>query len=226
MTYAWCLFDVDGTLFDFERTATRALELTFADYDVAYEPAYLDLYRTIDERLWEALERGDLTRSVLHVKRFADLLDAIGVERDAKAFADRYLEHVGRGTDLIEGAEKVVAALADRAHLALITNGFAAVQRSRFAISPLTPLFEVTVISEEVGATKPDPAIFDEAFRQMGHPAKDEVLIIGDSLTADIRGGIDYGIDTCWFNPRGDEPSEELTITYDIRALAELLPIV
>ncbi|MBU0596271.1 HAD-IA family hydrolase, partial [Candidatus Bipolaricaulota bacterium] len=127
---------------------------------------------------------------------------------------------------LIEGAERLVSSLAGRARLALITNGFAAVQRSRFARSTLTPFFEAVVISEEVGAAKPDPAIFDEAFRQMGNPAKDEVLMIGDSLTADIRGGIDYGIDTCWFNPHGGETPTDLEVTYDIRALDELLAIV
>jgi len=203
VSYTWCLFDADGTLFDFERTAAAALEQTFVDFKTAYDPAFLDLYRAIDERLWEALERGELSRSHLHVKRFADLLDSVGVDHDAEAFADRYLEHVGQGTDLIEGAEHVISDLANRVHLALITNGFAAVQKSRFARSPLTRLFETIVISEEVGATKPDPAIFDEAFRRMGSPAKSDVLMIGDSLTADIRGGIDYGIDTCWFNPMG-----------------------
>ena len=226
MTYAWCLFDADGTLFDFDCTSAQALERTFADFEAEYDPAFLDLYRSIDERLWEALERGELSRSRLHVKRFADLLEAAGVERDAQRFADRYLEHVGQGVDLIEGAKRVISGLAERVRLALITNGFAAVQRSRFARSPLTRFFEATVISEDVGATKPDPAIFDEAFRRMGSPAKRDVLMIGDSLTADIRGGADYGIDTCWFNPRGDAAPSDLGITYDIRTLTELLTIV
>ena len=226
MSYTWCLFDADGTLFDFERTAAAALEQTFVDFKTAYDPAFLDLYRAIDERLWEALERGELSRSHLHVKRFADLLDSVGVDHDAEVFADRYLEHVGQGTDLIEGAECIISDLANRVHLALITNGFAAVQKSRFARSPLTRLFETIVISEEVGATKPDPAIFDEAFRRMGSPAKSDVLMIGDSLTADIRGGIDYGIDTCWFNPVGDPAPQDMAITHVVRELVKILDIV
>jgi len=226
VTYTWCLFDADGTLFDFERTATAALERTFADFEAAYDPAFLELYRSIDESLWEALERGELSRSQLHVKRFADLLERIGVERNARQFADRYLEHVGQGTDLIEGAERLVSDLANRVRLALITNGFAAVQKSRFARSPLTLLFEPIVISEEVGTTKPDPAIFDEAFRRMGSPAKSDVLMIGDSLTADIRGGAGYGIDTCWFNPLGDPAPDGMVITHVVRELIEILDIV
>lgn len=226
MTYAWCLFDADGTLFDFERTSARALERTFADFEVAYEPTYAAIYRSIDERLWKALERGELSRSRVHVKGFADLLHVVGVECDAGTLADRYLEHVGRGIDLVDDAERVVLALVDKVRLALITNGFAAVQRSRLERSPLARFFEVAVISEEVGAAKPDRAIFDEAFRRMGSPTVGEVLMIGDSLTADIRGGIAYGIDTCWFNPRGDAAPNGVRITHEIRALAELLAIV
>ena len=226
MTYTWLLFDADGTLFDFERTAATALAQTFADFKAPYEPAFIELYRSIDERLWEALERGDVTREILHVRRFAELLETIGVERNAQTFADRYLEHVGEGTHLIDGAKRVVSILAGRAHLALITNGFAEVQRSRFARSTLTRHFEAIVISEDVGAAKPDPAIFDEAFRRMGSPAKSDVLVIGDSLTADIRGGIDYGIDTCWFNPAAHSSPEGLPITHEIRLLTELLDFV
>jgi len=226
MTYTWLLFDADGTLFDFERTAAAALVQTFADFQVPYEPTFIERYRSIDERLWEALERGDVTREVLHVRRFAELLATIGVERNAQNFADRYLEHVGEGTHLIDGAEHVVSILAGRAHLALITNGFAEVQRSRFARSTLTRYFETIVISEEVGVAKPDPAIFDEAFRRMGSPAKSDVLMIGDSLTADIRGGIEYGIDTCWFNPAGNAALPDMPISHIVSDLSEILTIL
>jgi YjjG family noncanonical pyrimidine nucleotidase len=160
------------------------------------------------------------------VQRFAQLLDEVGVARDARAFADRYLEHVGEGTHLIDGAETVVEALSERARLALITNGFAQVQRSRFARSPLTRFFEPIVISDEVGVAKPDPAIFDEAFRRMQNPSTSDVLMIGDSLSADIRGGIGYGLDTCWFNPANRPRPTDLPITHEIHCLNELLPLV
>jgi 2-haloacid dehalogenase len=226
MSYEWVLFDADGTLFDFERTAARALERTFGDFELPYDPAYVEIYRSIDERWWKALERGEISRSRLHVQRFSDLLDHVGASREPKAFADRYLEHVAEGTDLIEGAERVVSELAERVHLALITNGFAEVQTSRFSRSSLTRHFEAIVISGIVGAAKPDPAIFDEVFRRMGSPAKSDVLMVGDSLTADIQGGGDYGIDTCWYNPEGHPVPEGMEITHVISDLAELLGIV
>ncbi|MCA9932829.1 MAG: HAD-IA family hydrolase, partial [Anaerolineales bacterium] len=104
--------------------------------------------------------------------------------------------------------------------IAIITNGIAAVQRPRMARSPLQPFVEAFIISEEVGVAKPDPAIFDVAFAQMGEPQRTAVLIIGDSLSSDMQGGLNYGIDTCWYNPHGHTGS--LPVTYEIRQLADL----
>jgi 2-haloacid dehalogenase len=99
------------------------------------------------------------------------------------------------------------------------------VQRSRLARSPLERYFADVVISEEVGVSKPDAGIFDVAFEGMGHPEKKDVLIVGDSLTSDMRGGIEYGIDTCWFNPER-RPRKGVAVRYEIRRLQELVGIV
>jgi len=226
MRYPIVLFDADGTLFDFERTAAAALERTFDEYGLAYRPDHILTYRAIDERLWQALERGEITRARLLVKRFEEFLAAIGATADPKAFGDRYMGHVAHGTHLIEGAPEVIESLAGHARLALITNGFSTVQRSRFAQAPIADAFETIVISEEIGAAKPDPAIFDETFRRMGNPHKADVLIVGDSLSSDIAGGIAYGIDTCWFNPTGEPVPADLEIAHEIRALHDVPSIV
>ena len=116
----------------------------------------------------------------------------------------------------------MVRGLHGRAKLALITNGLKAVQRPRFAASALSEYFDVIVISEEEGVAKPDLRIFDIAFTRMGWPAKSDVLIVGDSLTSDIKGGSDYGIDTCWFNPNGNPRHLDMQIRYEIQHLSEL----
>jgi HAD superfamily hydrolase (TIGR01509 family) len=108
----------------------------------------------------------------------------------------------------------------------LITNGLRTVQRSRLARSTIAPYLVDVVISEEVGAAKPDPRIFEVAFQKMGCPPRQEVLIVGDSLTSDIRDGHGYGVDTCWYNPRCLPHSPEIDVVYEIRALEELLRIV
>jgi len=110
--------------------------------------------------------------------------------------------------------------------LAIVTNGLKAVQRSRLACSPIRDYIACMVISEEVGASKPDRAIFDAAFERIGRPLKSEVLMIGDSLTSDIEGGYRYGVDTCWYNPTNQSQSVDLEITYQIRNLGELADLL
>ena len=110
--------------------------------------------------------------------------------------------------------------------LAIITNGLSAVQRPRFAASSIGHLFDPVIISDELDVAKPDPAIFDAAFERMGGPAKEEVLLVGDSLSSDMRGGVDYGVDTCWYNPRGTPRPSGMSITHQIGELGELPPLL
>jgi putative hydrolase of the HAD superfamily len=137
-----------------------------------------------------------------------------------------YLANLAQGTYLLDGAEEVVQALHGQVGLLVITNGLKEVQRPRLANSAIAAYIDAVVISDEVGFSKPDPRIFDIAFQKMDHPAKEEVLMVGDSLTSDMPGGIAYGIDTCWYNPDQRPRPPELDICYEIQRLVDLLPIV
>jgi 2-haloacid dehalogenase len=154
------------------------------------------------------------------------LFEDIGVRCDPDVFSTKYLLHLADGTDLIEGAEEVVRWLYGKAGLVLITNGMAEVQRPRLASSGLRDYFSGIVISEEVGAAKPDPRIFDAAFQVMSWPKKEEVLIVGDSLISDVKGGNNYGIDTCWFNPQRDPCMADVKIQFEIGELRELVTLL
>jgi len=134
-----------------------------------------------------------------------------------------YIEQLAICTDLMDGAYEVLQTLHGRSKLAIVTNGLQAVQRSRLAHSRIRDFIPELIISEEVGAAKPQAAFFDAAFARTGHPAKSDVLIIGDSLTSDIQGGVDYGLDTCWYNPTAESRPDSLPITYEIGHLRELL---
>lgn len=226
MIYKWLLFDADGTLFDYDKAEAAALEQTFNDFHLGFEPGYRQLYREINHQLWLEFEAGTVSAEVLRLKRFERLLAGKARHISPQAFSDRYLLSLAAGTDLIEGALEVVQALQPHYQLAMITNGFKAVQRPRIARSALRDYFPVIVVSEEVGAAKPAPAIFQVAFEQMGHPARNEVLLIGDSLTSDIRGGHNYGLDTCWFNPTRASNPLDIASTYEITHLADLLPLL
>lgn len=226
MIYKWLLFDADGTLFDYDKAEAAALEQTFTHFHLEFEPGYRQLYREINRQLWLEFETGTVSAEALRLRRFERLLAGQAHHISPQAFSDQYLLCLAAGTDLIEGALEVVQALQSHYQLALITNGFKAVQRPRLAQSALRDFFPVVVISEEVGAAKPAPAIFEAAFEQMGHPSRAEVLLIGDSLTSDIQGGHNYGLDTCWFNPTRAPNHLDIASAYEITHLAGLLPLL
>jgi len=223
--YQWLLFDADGTLFDFDRAAAATLADTFVELGHDFEAHYHQVYEKINRQIWQDFEAGRITQDQLRTQRFELLFAALGVVADPEAFSAKYLKNLSAHTDLLEDAEDVVRQLSTQAKLMIITNGLQEVQRPRFAAASISRYFTDFVISEEVGAAKPDPRIFTEAFIRMGDPPKSEVLIIGDSLTSDIKGGINYGIDTCWYNPKGDSRSVDWDIRYEIAGLKELLAI-
>jgi 2-haloacid dehalogenase len=232
MTYRWILFDADGTLFDYDKAEAKALVKSFDEIGYPFEPRYAAAYRQINGQIWEDFEKGLITQNELRVRRFELLFEATSVEADAAVFSDLYLRFLAQGTDLIEGAEEILQVLNGKVGMVIITNGLKDVQRPRLARSTIGHYFDEVVISEEVGSAKPKSRIFDVAFERMGNPAKGEVLIVGDSLTSDIAGGINYGIDTCWFNPGGlpipqeFEIGQSKRIGFEIGRLSQLLEIL
>ena len=226
MKYRWLLLDADGTLFDYEQAEASALEKSLKETGVRFEPRYIQLYRQINGRMWRAFEQGKISQAWLKSRRFELLFEAIGVESDPDTISVKYLQNLADGSQLIEDAEEVVRRLSEQVGLVLITNGLQMVQRSRLAKSPIVGYFKDILISEEVGVAKPGGKIFGIAFDMMNNPTKGEVLMVGDSLTSDIRGGDDYGIDTCWFNPERKPCDQDVRITYEIHHLSELLTIV
>lgn len=226
MKYEWLLFDADGTLFDFDRAESSGLSNTFAAFGLPYDGRTIEIYHKINDQIWLEFEQGLISQDDLRSERFARLLKTLDLDADPQPISDHFLIHLGRGSYLLDGAEALLAALNGRFHLLLITNGIAEVQRSRLAGSTIKQYFPWVIISGEVGAAKPHPQIFDAAFAAMNHPAREACLIIGDSLSSDIRGGIDYGLDTCWYNPTRQTAVPHLKPTYEITTLNQLLEIV
>ena len=220
--YRWLLFDADNTLFDFDRAEVEALRRTFEQLGIAFGPDHLPVYRRVNREIWRALEQGEISAAELRTRRFELLFEALGIEADAERFSAAFLPNLALQGHLVPDALAVVRELHASYRLAIITNGLGDVQRPRLARSAICDCIAELVISEEVGAAKPDPAIFDAAFVRMGRPGRDEVLLIGDSLASDIAGGIAYGIDTCWYNPGGATRVDGVVPTYEVRGLAEL----
>jgi 2-haloacid dehalogenase len=225
MKYKWILFDADNTLFDYDAAELGALSSTFEALGRPLLPEHLAAYRYINHQNWQAYERGEITQAILRTRRFEQFLAALGLDEEPLPVSRQYLYHLGNRTDLIASAAEVVEALYGRVGLMILTNGLKDVQRSRLGQSEIGRYFSDIIISEEVGFAKPDGRIFDAAFEAMGRPQKTEVLIVGDSLTSDIQGGLDYGIDTCWFNPGGRPNTLGREVGFEIGRLVELLEI-
>jgi 2-haloacid dehalogenase len=224
--YPWLWFDADGTLFDYNRAEAAALRNTFHSLTLPFEDSYLDVYRKINHGLWQALERQEITQAVLRYRRFELLMEAIQVSGSPEQMSSAYVEQLSICSELMEGAYEVLQALNEKSRIAIVTNGLQAVQRGRLENSTIKNFISELLISEEIGAAKPGRAFFEAAFARCGDPSKSEVLIIGDSLTSDIQGGADYGIDTCWYNPTEQTQPKGLEITYEIKQLHELLELV
>ncbi|MCA9727947.1 MAG: YjjG family noncanonical pyrimidine nucleotidase [Candidatus Eisenbacteria bacterium] len=222
--YRWIIFDADNTLFDFDRAERSALVRTLAAFALPYDDEVHARYTAISARLWKAFEAGEISSPRLRVARFEQLLESI--DADPEPVSERYLTELGTQADLFPESEHVVRTLAATHRLMLATNGIADVQRARFRIASIRDCFHDVVISDEIGVAKPQAAFFDETFRRMGHPAKESVLMVGDSLSSDIAGGHGYGIDTCWLD-RGRGPEDpEPAPTYRIRHIDELHPLL
>lgn len=224
MKYAWLLFDADDTLFDFPRAEANALRWTLEQCSLPFRPEFFAIYSRCNLQVWKEFERGEVTSLELRVKRFRLFFDETGMTGDPEAVSPLYLRNLALGADLLPGAEEVIRALRGRFHLALVTNGLKEVQRPRLERSVLRDSFERVFISEEIGAAKPSRDYFEAVFRGIGNPPKESVLLIGDSLTSDMRGGLDYGIDTCWYNPSGK--TTDLPVTYQIARLPELVALL
>src|SRR5574341_1726624 len=180
--YPWLWFDADGTLFDYNRAEATALQKAFESLSLQFKDAYLDTYRKINHGLWQALERQEIKQDVLRVRRFELLLEALQLGGSPDQMSTAYVEQLAICTDLMDGAYEVLQTLHRTSRLAIVTNGLQFVQRSRLAHSTIRDFITELIISEAVGAAKPQPAFFDAAFARTAarneRPPKSDVLII------------------------------------------------
>lgn len=226
MPYPYLLFDADNTLFDFDQAERNAHLLLCRAHGLAFSEEGYQLYHKCNADLWRDFDRGLCTKEYLLVERFRRYLAITGERADPEALNRDHLRALGEGAMLLPGAEELCRVLSREHRLYLLTNAVASVQKARFANSAIAPYFQGAFISEEVGVGKPDSAYFDYVFHAVPGLARDNALVIGDSLTSDIQGANNAGLPCCWFNPKGQPRPQGLRIDYEIRALEELYAIV
>ena len=213
MRYQYLLIDNDNTLMDFNAAEAKALVDVLTAHNLPTDDATVHRYHEINDALWKALERGETTQPKLKVERFRQLLTVLDRhDVDASAIAAEYAAGLGNHADLLPGAAEFMHAVHGKMKIALVSNGVSAIQRSRLAKCPLTPLFDAIVISEEVGVAKPDPKLLQVAMEMLGCTDVSTAVMMGDSLSADIPAAVNAGVDSIFFSLKG-KTSDAATYT-------------
>lgn len=216
------LFDLDDTILDFHRCEAVALSETLSYLGIPPTPEVLARYSVINDAHWKALERREMTREQVLTGRFGVLFGELGVSADIYTAQARYEDLLSRQHFFLPGAQALLEELRGCYELDLISNGTAVVQDRRLNESGLAHCFKHIFISQRLGCDKPSPAFFDACFAAMPGKRREECVVVGDSLTSDILGGIHAGIRTIWFNPRHLSPREDIVPDYICYALPEL----
>ncbi len=214
--------DLDDTILDFSRAEAAALRRALTEAGVPADNAVLARYHAINAAQWELLEEGVLTREQVLLGRFDILFGELGLVRSAGEICGRYEEYLAEGHWFVPGAEALLEALAPRYDLYLASNGTAEVQYRRLESAGIKGYFRGIFISQDLGADKPSPAFFQKCFAAIPGFSRERAVMVGDSLTSDIRGGKNAGLRACWFNPHGKPPRADIVPDYEISALDQL----
>ena len=225
--YYCVLFDADNTLLNFDAAENKALAETLVNYGIEPDAETVQTYREINSELWKQLEKGQIRREKLMSERFTRFLKAIDAAGNGAEMNRFYLEQLSTHPDLMSvNVLDVLKELSEVATLAIVTNGFDRVQSRRVQESGLLNYIEDAFVSEKLDSEKPNRKIFDAALRSLGVENREHVLMVGDSLSSDIQGGINAGLDTCWYNPNHAENPGKICPTYEISNLEELYQLV
>lgn len=227
MKYEVIIFDADETLFDFKKSEREAFKSTILEFGMQYdENCHLKTYQIINTAIWKEFEEGLITQEKLKVERFKRLSNKLKVNFDEFEFAKSYMKHLGNASFLYDGSVELVENLSRNYTLSIVTNGLTSVQENRIRKSIISEYFKDIVISEEIAIAKPNPKIFEHALKNINHIDKTKVLMVGDSLTSDIQGGLNFEIDTCWYNPNKLINEIGIKPTYEISSFDELIFIL
>lgn len=220
------LLDLDDTLLDFHRAEAEAIRHTMKEIGIEPTDETVALYSRINRSCWAKLETGEYTREEVLHRRFDILFETLGITGDAHQTQKLYEYRLSLGAYYLDGAEELLDELYGKYRLYLATNGIVVVQARRIKDSGIGKYFDDIFVSEKIGYNKPDKRFFDCAFLKIPDFRLEETVIIGDTLTSDILGGINAGIKTVYFNPHGRKNDTGITPDYEICKFAELTQLL
>lgn len=225
MKYTTLLFDVDDTLLDFKAAENQGLHQLFAEEGLDLTPNLKQQYQTLNHQLWHDYEQNKISRDEVLNQRFRLFFEQLGRKVDGEQMELRYRQYLNQGHQLLGNSLKIIQDLAPKASLYVVTNGVSETQYRRLTDAKLYPYFKDIFVSDAIGYQKPRIEFFNHVFDKIPHVDLKKTLIIGDSLTSDIQGGINANIDTVWLNPK-QTPAKSCQPTYEITQLEQLYPIL
>ncbi len=224
--YKTLLFDADETLLNFHRSETEAVKESLSFFSLPSTDEVIKKYSEINAGYWKMLERGEIEKQLLYPARWQSLIDFYGFDCIAEKISNKYIERLATKSYLIDGALEFCQKLHGRYRMYIVTNGQKEIQKSRLFPSPIFKYFDDCFISEDIGYEKPNILYFDTISHLIPEYDSDTTIIIGDSLTSDMAGGINAGIDTCWYNPHQKAVPEDIKLTYVATNYEDILNIL
>ena len=217
--------DIDDTVFDFGYAEAEALREVLLPHGIVPTEVEIRLYSEINDSHWKRLERGELTRDEVRIGRFEVFFDRMGIANvSARQTNELFMRAVTGYTCFHEGARELLDALRARGkRLFVASNATASVQYERLRSAGIDGCFEAIFLSEEIGSQKPQREFFERCFASISNFDPSRAIILGDSLTSDILGGINAGIKTCWFNPKRKPCREDIVPDFEIASLLQFL---
>lgn len=222
--YSTLLFDADDTLLDFKRCEAEALKLMMKARGLPCDDADTELYSRVNQSFWEAFQQGIIRKSEISVGRYKEFFNIKGIKTDAELAAKTYEAFLAKQHFVIEGAIELLEIIHRNHKVYIITNGTDYIQQQRLSDSGISDIADGVFVSETIGAPKPEKQYFDYVLQNITEADKSKILVVGDSISSDILGGINAGIDTCWYNPQ--KKRAEYIPTYEINNLSEIIKIL
>lgn len=221
------LWDVDGTLLDFTFSQRYAITKCFRSIGREITEEIIARYAQINDSYWKRLELGEITKAELLVGRFVTLFEEYDIHGvDVEAFRQEYQEALGSVYSFIDDSLTICRALRGQVKQYVVTNGVASTQENKLKLSGLAEVMDGLFISEKVGAPKPHREFFDYCLAHVEEKDREKILIVGDSLSSDIKGGAEAGLATCWYRPEGTENGTMLQPDYEISSLCQIYEIL
>lgn len=231
--YDILLWDIDGTLMDFKKAEAMSLSECLREIGVEPNEQMIEDYSNINMSYWKRLEKGEISKQEVLIGRFQEFLEKYQICTDVEVFLERYENGLGHHNYIQDDSYNLLQNLKNRGFKQyIVTNGTLSVQRMKLRATGLGQLVDGVFISDELGVPKPKNAFFEICFKTIfgsEHPDEEQrkkALIIGDSLSSDMQGGLNAGIDSCWYRNPGEENPEDLPVVYEIAHLKEIMDII